>query len=90
MGRWHRHWLPVLMLHHGLSAIYLRCTSMARTEKPHPAPGPERCDWELTAVTQGRAEVRSTLSPPLLHTALGTATSCLLQNSSGDHGKPHE
>lgn len=41
MGRWHLHWLSVLTLHFSLSAIYLRCISMAGTEKPHLAPGPD-------------------------------------------------
>lgn len=93
MGRWHLHWLSVLMLHLGLSAIYLRYTSMARTKKPHLAPGPDSCDsWQSSSSGTHCHPAHSASSVlPLLHTALGTSTSfCLLQNSSGDHGKPHE
>jgi hypothetical protein len=44
---------------------------MARTEKPHLAPGPGSCDFRAHC----RPAHSASSALPLLHTALGTATS---------------
>lgn len=53
VDRWRLHRLSVFLGHLCLSTIYLKRTSMTRTEEPHLTPGPGGSDWELTAVTQG-------------------------------------